>query len=153
MYLVQFQPFNPFNVLVFREQALKKRLVLVQDSLNSAVSDSNPPRRDNAEQIARLTQAHRSTSGENSARFPASCHICTCVSQRPAVGVCAAFILLASLSSSKALSSYRQIRRKYREQVWRLEQKVAAMTEGQQQHETAKPAEECLEWRREETVL
>ncbi|TNM88289.1 hypothetical protein fugu_006510 [Takifugu bimaculatus] len=95
-----------------REQALKKRLALVQDSLNSALSDSNPPRRDNAEQIARLTQAH-----------------------------------------SKALSSYRQIRRKYREQVWRLEQKVAAMTESQQQKGTANPAEESSEWRREETVL
>lgn len=43
----------------FREQALKKRLALVQDSLTSVLSDSNPPRRDNAEQIARLTQAHR----------------------------------------------------------------------------------------------
>lgn len=64
------------------------------------------------------------------------------------------FILLASLASSKALSSYRQIRRRYREQVWRLEQKVAAMSEGQQQqHATANSAEESAEWRREETVL
>ncbi len=56
--------------------------------------------------------------------------------------------------SSKALSSYRQIRRKYREQVWRLEQKVAAMTESHHQQSGApKAAGEALEWRREETVL
>ncbi|XP_028443442.1 colorectal mutant cancer protein isoform X1 [Perca flavescens] len=96
-----------------REQALKKRLALVQDSLNTALSDSTPHRRDNGEQIARLTQAH-----------------------------------------SKALSSYRQIRRKYREQVWRLEQKVAAMTESHHHQSGAqKAAGEALEWRREETVL
>nr|XP_020511128.1 colorectal mutant cancer protein-like isoform X1 [Labrus bergylta] len=96
-----------------REQALKKRLALVQDSLNNAVTDSPSHRRDNGEHFARLTQAH-----------------------------------------SKALSSYRQIRRKYREQVWRLEQKVAAMMEShQQQSEAQKAAGEALEWRREETVL
>uniref|UniRef100_UPI0037E7A52A colorectal mutant cancer protein n=1 Tax=Semicossyphus pulcher TaxID=241346 RepID=UPI0037E7A52A len=96
-----------------REQALKKRLALVHDSLNTALSDSTSHRRDNGEQFARLTQAH-----------------------------------------SKALSSYRQIRRKYREQVWRLEQKVAAMMEShQQQSEAQRAAGEALEWRREETVL
>ncbi|XP_044056101.1 uncharacterized protein ushbp1 [Siniperca chuatsi] len=96
-----------------REQALKKRLALVHDSLNTALSDSTSHRRDNGEQIARLTQAH-----------------------------------------SKALSSYRQIRRKYREQVWRLEQKVAAMTESHHHQSGApKAAGEALEWRREETVL
>ncbi|XP_076582802.1 colorectal mutant cancer protein [Chaetodon auriga] len=96
-----------------REQALKKRLALVHDSLNTALSDNTSNRRDNGEQIARLTQAH-----------------------------------------SKALSSYRQIRRKYREQVWRLEQKVAAMTESQHhQSEAPKAAGEASEWRREETVL
>ncbi|XP_029284672.1 colorectal mutant cancer protein isoform X2 [Cottoperca gobio] len=96
-----------------REQALKKRLALVQDSLNSALSDSHSHRRDNGEQTARLTQAH-----------------------------------------SKALSSYRQIRRKYREQVWRLEQKVVAMTESHQHQSGAiKVAGEALEWRREETIL
>ncbi|XP_029939481.1 uncharacterized protein LOC115381976 [Salarias fasciatus] len=98
-----------------REQALKKRLALVHDSLSTADSDSPAHRRDNEEQIARLTQAH-----------------------------------------SKALSSYRQIRRKYREQVWRLEQKVAAMTESQVNHGGATKvagAGEALEWRREETVL
>uniref|UniRef100_A0A8C6V7V6 Usher syndrome 1C binding protein 1 n=1 Tax=Neogobius melanostomus TaxID=47308 RepID=A0A8C6V7V6_9GOBI len=104
-----------------REQVLKKRLALVQDSMNTALSDNGPQRRDNGEQIARLTQAH-----------------------------------------SKALSSYRHIRRKYREQVWRLEQKVAAMMESQQQHSgasgpsktaAAASAEDNSDWRREETVL
>ncbi|KAK5930593.1 hypothetical protein CgunFtcFv8_026815 [Champsocephalus gunnari] len=96
-----------------REQALKKRLALVQDSLNAALSDSTSRRRDSGEQTARLTQAH-----------------------------------------SKALSSYRQIRRKYREQVWRLEQKVAAMTESHHhQSGAATAAGEAPEWRREETVL
>ncbi|XP_031715238.1 uncharacterized protein ushbp1 isoform X2 [Anarrhichthys ocellatus] len=41
-----------------REQALKKRLALVQDSLNTALSDTTSHRRANGEQIARLTQAH-----------------------------------------------------------------------------------------------
>lgn len=100
-----------------REQALKKRLALVHDSMGTADSDSPSHRRDNEEQIARLTQAH-----------------------------------------SKALSSYRQIRRKYREQVWRLEQKVAAMTESQvniggSTKAATAAAGEALEWRREETVL
>lgn len=49
---------SPFG---FREQALKKRLALVHDSLNTALSDSSSNRRDNGEQIARLTQAHRWT--------------------------------------------------------------------------------------------
>lgn len=62
--------------------------------------------------------------------------------------------LLGVFHSSKALSSYRQIRRKYREQVWRLEQKVAAMTESDHYQSGAqKAAGEALEWRREETVL
>ncbi|XP_053178438.1 uncharacterized protein ushbp1 [Scomber japonicus] len=94
-----------------REQALKKRLALVHDSFNTALTDSN--RRDNEEQIVRLTQAH-----------------------------------------NKALSSYRHIRRKYREHVWRLEQKVAAMMESQHSQSGApKAAGDALEWRREETVL
>lgn len=46
----------------FREQALKKRLALVNDSLNTALADSSSHRRDNGEQIARLTQAHRYVS-------------------------------------------------------------------------------------------
>lgn len=102
------------QAVLLREQALKKRLALVQDSLNSALSDSATHRRDNGEQIARLTQAH-----------------------------------------SKALSSYRQIRRKYREQVWRLEQKVVALTESHNHNQSGatKAAGEALEWRREETVL
>lgn len=63
-------------------------------------------------------------------------------------------ILLQCHHSSKALSSYRHIRRKYREQVWKLEQKLAAMTESQcVQKETSKTAGEDSEWRREETVL
>ncbi|XP_043986468.1 uncharacterized protein ushbp1 [Gambusia affinis] len=101
------------QVVLQREQALKRRLAMVHDSLNSALADGVPHRKDNAEQIARLSQAH-----------------------------------------SKALSSYRQIRRKYREQVWRLEQKVAAMMESQHsQSEAAKAAEEGAEWRKEETIL
>lgn len=63
------------------------------------------------------------------------------------------WLLSLSPAHSKALSSYRQVRRKYREQVWRLEQKVAAMAEGQQPAGTPTPAEEFSEWRREETVL
>lgn len=90
---------------------------------------------------------------ETSTHAPANCPTSTCVHPRPAAGELGNFILLGRLSSSKALSSYRQIRRKYREQVWRLEQKVAAMTESQQQKGTAHPAEESSEWRREETVL
>ncbi|XP_038142454.1 colorectal mutant cancer protein isoform X1 [Cyprinodon tularosa] len=101
------------QVVLQREQALKRRLAMVHDPLSTALSDASPDRKDNAEQIARLTQAH-----------------------------------------SKALSSYRQIRRKYREQVWKLEQKVAAMMENQHsQSEAAKAAGEGSEWRREETVL
>ncbi|KAK5618250.1 hypothetical protein CRENBAI_020413 [Crenichthys baileyi] len=101
------------QVVLQREQVLKRRLAMVHDSLSTALSDSSLHRKDNAEQIACLTQAH-----------------------------------------SKALSSYRQIRRKYREQLWRLEQKVAAMMESQHsQSETAKAAGEGSELRREETVL
>ncbi|XP_033821131.1 uncharacterized protein LOC117369897 [Periophthalmus magnuspinnatus] len=114
------------QAVLHREKALKKRLALVQDSMNMALPDNNPQRRDSGE-IARLTQAH-----------------------------------------SKALSSYRQIRRKYREHVWRLEQKVAAMMETQQQQQqqstssqsaasanskTAIAPTESADWRREETVL
>lgn len=111
------------QAVLHREQALKKRLALVQDSMNTALTDNGPQRRDSGEQIARLTQAH-----------------------------------------SKALSSYRQIRRKYREQVWRLEQKVAAMMDSQQSSApqlssgpsratAAAPASDNADWRREETVL
>lgn len=100
------------QVVLHREQALKRRLAMVHDSLSTALSDGSPHRNDNAEQIARFTQAH-----------------------------------------SKALSSYRQIRRKYREQVWRLEQKVAAMMESQlSQSEAAKAAGKGSKWR-EETFL
>jgi len=67
---------------------------------------------------------------------------------------CSKLDFLDVLFSSKALSSYRQIRRKYREQVWRLEQKVAATMESQyNQSGATKTAEEALEWKREETVL
>ncbi|XP_029004969.1 colorectal mutant cancer protein isoform X2 [Betta splendens] len=101
------------HAILQREQALKKRLALVHDSLNSALSDGAAHRRDGGEHIARLTQAH-----------------------------------------SKALASYRQIRRKYREQVWRLEQKVAAMMGSHRRpSEAATAAGEDAEWRREETVL
>ncbi|XP_034036024.1 uncharacterized protein ushbp1 isoform X2 [Thalassophryne amazonica] len=47
------------QVILQREQALKRRLALVQDSLNMALSDVASHRRDSGEQIARLTQAHR----------------------------------------------------------------------------------------------
>ncbi|XP_037553768.1 colorectal mutant cancer protein [Nematolebias whitei] len=104
--------FKDLQAVLQREQALKKRLGMIHDSLTTALTDGAPNRKDNAEQIARLTQAH-----------------------------------------SKALSSYRQIRRKYREQVWRLEQKVAAMMERHNQSEATKDAEEAAEWKREETVL
>lgn len=61
---------------------------------------------------------------------------------------------VVSFYSSKALSSYQQIRRKYREQLWRLEQKVAAMMESHHnQSGASKAAGEDLEWKREETVL
>lgn len=61
---------------------------------------------------------------------------------------------VSAFCSSKALSSYRQIRRKYREQVWRLEQKVAVMTESHlNQSGASKTPEEGVEWRREETIL
>ncbi|XP_061884376.1 harmonin-binding protein USHBP1 isoform X1 [Entelurus aequoreus] len=51
---------------------------------------------------------------------------------------------------SKALSSYRHIRRKYREQMWKLEQKMAAMMESQH---IQRGSGEDSEWKREETVL
>lgn len=54
-----FFPSVLYDHTVFREQALKKRLALVHESLNSALSDSASHRRDNGEHIARLTQAHR----------------------------------------------------------------------------------------------
>nr|XP_046248527.1 uncharacterized protein ushbp1 isoform X2 [Scatophagus argus] len=64
---------------------------------------------------------------------------------------------IARLTQAHSKASYRQIRRKYREQVWRLEQKVAAMMESQHHHQqqsgAPKAAGEALEWRREETVL
>ncbi|CAG00762.1 unnamed protein product [Tetraodon nigroviridis] len=99
------------------------------------------------------------TGSQVNSPSPARCHISTCLSETCCW--CVRWIhpagfslsLSLSLSLSKALSSYRQIRRKYREQVWRLEQKVAAMAEGQQQPGSPKPAEEFSEWRREETVL
>ncbi|XP_068175002.1 colorectal mutant cancer protein isoform X2 [Antennarius striatus] len=101
------------QVVLQREQALKKRLALPPDCSDTALSETSPQRRDNGEQISRLTQAH-----------------------------------------SKALSSYRQIRRKYREQVWRLEQRMAAMTESHP-HQSGPPkaSGEASECRREETVL
>lgn len=128
---------------VFREQALKKRLALVHDSLNTALSDSSSHRRDNGEQIARLTQAHRYVTSR-------VFHIllCHCITSCQCSKLC-----LGSFDCSKALSSYRQIRRKYREQVWKLEQKVAAMTESQRHSEPPKSAGEAMDWRREETIL
>ncbi|XP_061635284.1 uncharacterized protein ushbp1 isoform X2 [Phyllopteryx taeniolatus] len=102
------------QALLQREQALKKRLALVYDSLNATLPDSASNSRDSDEHVARIAQAH-----------------------------------------SKALSSYRHIRRKYREQMWKLEQKLAAMMESQhiQSETTTAAAREDSEWRREETVL
>ncbi|KAM9796167.1 uncharacterized protein ushbp1 [Syngnathus typhle] len=98
------------QVLLQREQALKKRLAFVHDSLNASLPESAS---NSDEHVARIAQAH-----------------------------------------SKALSSYRHIRRRYREQVWKLEQKLAAMMESQHAHkQTSKAAGEDSEWRREETVL
>ncbi|XP_049573458.1 colorectal mutant cancer protein [Syngnathus scovelli] len=98
------------QVLLQREQALKKRLAFVHDSLNASLPESAS---NSDEHVARIAQAH-----------------------------------------SKALSSYRHIRRRYREQVWKLEQKLAAMMESQHTHnQTSKAAGEDSEWRREETVL
>lgn len=47
------------NVLHFREQALKKRLALVHDSINTVLPDSSSQRKDSGDQMARLAQAHR----------------------------------------------------------------------------------------------
>ena len=128
---------------VFREQALKKRLALVHDSLNTALSDSSSQRRDNGEQIARLTQAHRYVTSAVLSILLRHC-ITSCQCSK---------LYLCSFNCSKALSSYRQIRRKYREQVWKLEQKVAAMTESQRHSGSPKSAGEAGDWRREETIL
>lgn len=149
---------SPFG---FREQALKKRLALVHDSLNTALSDSGSNRRDNGEQIARLTQAHRWTPPAFRLCYRHNqSHLSPKLNPRVVLQLnckCGTHKIasrrLLRLSCSKALSSYRQIRRKYREQVWRLEQRAAAMTESQQQSEAQKPAGEASEWRREETVL
>ncbi|XP_061540771.1 uncharacterized protein ushbp1 isoform X2 [Phycodurus eques] len=102
------------QALLQREQALKKRLALVYDSLNATLPDSASNSRVSDEHVARIAQAH-----------------------------------------SKALSSYRHIRRRYREQVWKLEQKLAAMMESQhiQSETTTAAAGEDSDWRREETVL
>ncbi|XP_062308462.1 colorectal mutant cancer protein isoform X2 [Osmerus eperlanus] len=55
---------------------------------------------------------------------------------------------------SKATGTYRNARRKYREQLWRLERQVTAMSERHMtQIGALKATLEALEWRREETVL
>lgn len=59
-----------------------------------------------------------------------------------------------TLYFSKAGGSHRSSRRKYQEQVWRLEQRVAAMSESHQsQIAGLKATVEALESRREETAL
>ncbi|XP_029904946.1 uncharacterized protein ushbp1 isoform X2 [Myripristis murdjan] len=103
------------QAVLHREQALKKRLALVRESMNTCLPDSASHRRQSKEQIARLMQAH-----------------------------------------SKAVGLYRNARRKYREQVWRLEQKVAAGSERESQQsqiEALKATLEAMEPKREETVL
>ena len=55
---------------------------------------------------------------------------------------------------SKATGTYRNARRKYREQLWRLERQVTAMSERHMtQIGALKATLEALEWKREETVL
>ncbi|KAJ8277407.1 hypothetical protein GJAV_G00074820 [Gymnothorax javanicus] len=55
---------------------------------------------------------------------------------------------------SKATETYRSARRKYREQLWRLERQVAAMSERQtSQIASLRATLEALEWKKEETVL
>ncbi|XP_035272182.1 colorectal mutant cancer protein [Anguilla anguilla] len=58
------------------------------------------------------------------------------------------------LAHSKAAETYRSARRKYREQLWRLERQVTAMSERHMTQITGlKATLEALEWKREETVL
>lgn len=55
---------------------------------------------------------------------------------------------------SKATGTYRNARRKYREQLWRLERQVTGMSERHMSQIGALQATlDALEWRREETVL
>ncbi|KAG9350723.1 hypothetical protein JZ751_024612 [Albula glossodonta] len=58
------------------------------------------------------------------------------------------------LAHSKAAGTYRSTRRKYREQLWRLERQVTAMSERHMtQIASLKSTLEALEWKKEETVL
>ena len=55
---------------------------------------------------------------------------------------------------SKAMSAYRNARKKHHEQLWRLERQMTAMTECHAaQLAELKATLEALEWKREETVL
>lgn len=48
-----------FTSLACREQALKRRLAFVYDSLNAALPDSTSTSRESDEHVARIAQAHR----------------------------------------------------------------------------------------------
>ncbi|CAB1323842.1 unnamed protein product [Coregonus sp. 'balchen'] len=101
------------QVVLQREQVLKRRVSTVRESLDLVLSDSASRRRDNDEQMARLAQAH-----------------------------------------GKATGSYRKARRKYREQLWRLECQVSAMSDRHMtQIGALKATLEAMDCRREETVL
>ncbi|KAL7867238.1 hypothetical protein AOLI_G00150520 [Acnodon oligacanthus] len=59
-----------------------------------------------------------------------------------------------SLCNNKAMSAYRNARKKHHEQLWRLERQMTAMTERHAaQLAELKATLEALEWKREETVL
>ncbi|KAI4904236.1 hypothetical protein NFI96_031765 [Prochilodus magdalenae] len=59
-----------------------------------------------------------------------------------------------SLCNNKAMSAYRNARKKHHEQLWRLERQMSAMTERHSaQLAELKVTLEALEWKKEETVL
>lgn len=96
-----------------REQVMKRRMIVLRDSLDTKLSDSTALRRQSEEEATRLAQAH-----------------------------------------SKISSVYRNARRKHREQIWRLEKQMAALSERHMSTITELQATlEGMEDRREETVL
>ncbi len=56
--------------------------------------------------------------------------------------------------NSKVSSTYRSSRKKQQEQLWRLENQIAVMSERHAKEEAELSATiEAMEWRREETIL